>query len=342
MPPGASARQGQGGGEVSAAGHRPAVPGPVDGFEEDLAAELLVVALVAVVDDVPLAARALDEGAVAARPPGLGGVGAAQERVVGHVLPGAVDGARARHDDHVPGGGPGGAADGGDEVVPAVAHEVLGPLQGVGLDDPVLGVAPAVVDVGDGAGGGQAVAGQAHAVDAAEEQVALAVLADGVARVDVAADAQVDGLGPLALDVVGPDDGDGGGVHARPGGRHEGDVHVEAALVLDQVGGEDAAPGVRAGGADRLPVDEVGRAPQDEGGAGLEGGEGEVVDVPHAQDGGVGAVAAHDGVAVGAVAEVGAALVLGAAAPGGGGGLAGGGGGDDHVSLSVRRGRVRR
>ena len=254
-----------------------------------------------------------------ARVPGLGGIGAAQERVGGHVLPGAVDGARARHDDHVPGGGPGGAADGGDEVVPPVADHVLGPLQGVGLDDPVGGVAPAVVDALGLAVGGQAVGGQAHAVDAVEEQVARPVLADGVTGVDVAAQPGVEGAVPLPLDVVGPHDGDGGLVHARPGGGHEGDVQVEAPLVLDEVHGEDAAPRLGADGADGLPVHEVGRAEQDDGGAGLEGGEGHVVPLPDAQDGGVGVVPAHDGVAVGAVAEVGAALVLNAAPPRGGG-----------------------
>ena len=317
--PGAAAGQGQGVGEVAAAGRRPAVLGPVDRFEEDLAAQPLGAPFVGVVDDVPLAAGTLEQGAVPARVPGLGGVGAAQERVGGHVLPGAVDGARARHDDHVPGGGPGGAADGGDEVVPPVAHHVLGPLQGVGLDDPVGGVVPAVVDALGPAVGGQAVGGQAHAVDAVEEQVALPVLADGVTGVDVAAQPGVEGAVPLPLDVVAPHDGDGGLIHARPRGGHEGDVHVVAAGVLDQVGGEDAAPRLGAGGADGLPVHEVGRAEQDEGGTGLEGGEGHVVGLAHAQERGVGVVASHDGVAVGAVAEVGAALVLNAAAPRGGG-----------------------
>jgi len=161
--------------------------------------------------------------------------------------------------------------------------------------------------------------GQAHAVDAVEEQVARPVLADGVTGVDVAAQPGVEGAVPLPLDVVGPHDGDGGLVHARPGGGHEGDVQVEAPLVLDEVHGEDAAPRLGADGADGLPVHEVGRAEQDDGGAGLEGGEGHVVPLPDAQDGGVGVVPAHDGVAVGAVAEVGAALVLNAAPPRGGG-----------------------
>ena len=64
--PGAAAGQGQGVGEVAAAGRRPAVLGPVDRFEEDLAAQPLGAPLVGVVDDVPLAAGALEQGAVPA------------------------------------------------------------------------------------------------------------------------------------------------------------------------------------------------------------------------------------------------------------------------------------
>src|SRR5690348_5387347 len=94
---------------------------------------------------------------------------------------------------------PGRAADRADQVKPVTATEELGPLQGVGLGHPVIGVTPAVIDVLDRSVRGQAVVRQPDAPHPVQEQVALPVLADHVPRVDGAGDAEPMRYGNLLL-----------------------------------------------------------------------------------------------------------------------------------------------
>ncbi|KAG1166829.1 hypothetical protein G6F35_017970 [Rhizopus arrhizus] len=51
----------------------------------------------------------------------------------------------------------------------------------------------------------QTIVGQLHIVAAAQEQIALAVLAHRMTGIDVAPQADIDRRAPRALDVIGPD-----------------------------------------------------------------------------------------------------------------------------------------
>src|SRR5690606_36588761 len=190
--------------EVAAAGQEPAVVGPLDRLQQRLPAKGPVSVLVAVVDHPPAAVGTFDHGGVAARPPRFVAAPGAGDRIVRRVLPRPVDRLGARGDHHVSGRRAGGAAHRGGHVVPLPALVDLRAFLGVALDVPALGVLPAVVDVLRFADHAQPVVGQLHVVAPAEEQVALPVLADRVARVDVLAQAQLHRLAPRAADVVGP------------------------------------------------------------------------------------------------------------------------------------------
>ena len=55
--------------QISTEHLEPAVAGPFDRFEQDLAAQRAVTVLVAMVDQPPVAGGAFDRGGVATRPP---------------------------------------------------------------------------------------------------------------------------------------------------------------------------------------------------------------------------------------------------------------------------------
>ena len=188
---------------------------------------------------------------MAARPPRLGRVLGAGDRVAGVVLPRPVHRPRARDDHHVPGRRAAGAADRADEVEPLAAPEELRALERVRLGDPLVGVPPAVVDLLEFAHGRQPVVGELDAAHPAREEVARAVLADDMAGVDHSADAEVDRLRPRAAHRVGVDHEDRRVGQRRPRRRDERDVDEEAAVVLGDVDGERVADRVRQRGASR-------------------------------------------------------------------------------------------
>ncbi|SOT95531.1 hypothetical protein LMG19146_00150 [Xanthomonas arboricola pv. fragariae] len=249
---------------------------------------------------------------MAARPPRLVGAPGAGDRVVGRVLPGAVDRARTRGDHHVPGRRAGGAADGGGHVVPAVVAGDLGAFLRVAFHVPAFRVFPAVVDVLGRADHLEAVVGELHVIAAAQEQIALAVLAHRVAGVDVLAQADIDRRAPRTLDVVGPDH-EVAALALVATARRE--VDVVALAVLDQVRRPDRADVLGDGMAQRLPVDQIARMPDRQARVGVERGQREVVVLPVLEYRRVGVIAGQHRVEEGAVALVGDALVFDAALP---------------------------
>ena len=124
-----------------------------------------------------------------------------------------------------------------------------------------------------------------------------------------AADLQVDGIAPRPADVVGPH-------HVvRAIGADPGEVDVVAALVLDEIGGPDRADVLAQRRADRRPVHQVARVPDDQPRIGVERRERHVVVVAVLQHRRVGVIAGEDRVEEGAVAQVRLALTLDAAGP---------------------------
>ncbi|KAG1360510.1 hypothetical protein G6F61_014337 [Rhizopus arrhizus] len=95
----------------------------------------------------------------------------------------------------------------------------------------------------------QTIVGQLHIVAAAQEQIALAVLAHRMTGIDVAPQADIDRRAPRALDVIGPD-------HevAAPASGTGREVDEVAPLVLDDVRRPDRADVAGDGMAERLPV----------------------------------------------------------------------------------------
>ena len=243
----------------------PAVVGEADGIEQALPPQRPVPVLEPVIERPPRAIGGLDQRCVPARPPRFSGRLRAHDRIGRVVHPRAVEGTRTGNNDHVPGRGAGGTAHGGGHVIPASALADLRAFLGVGLHVPAFRVLPTVVHVLGRADHAQPVVGQLHVVAAAEEQVALAVLAYRVAGVDVAAQADVDRRTPRALDVIGPDHE----IAARiTGARRE--VDEVAALMLDDVRRPDRAHVAGNRMAERLPVDQVARVPDRQAGVGVE------------------------------------------------------------------------
>ena len=129
-------------GKVAAEGLRPPVGGPGERLKEHLAAKGTKAVLVTVVQQPPIARRALDRSGMAARPPGLVPVKGSNDRIVRAVLPGTSDRTRAGHHDHVAGRGPCGAALAREHVEPTLAAQELGALQREAFDDPVVVALP--------------------------------------------------------------------------------------------------------------------------------------------------------------------------------------------------------
>ena len=117
------------------------------------------------------------------------------------------------------------------------------------------------------------------------------------------------GIAPRPADVVGPHHV----VRAvRPDPR---EVDVVAPLVLDEIRGPDRADVLAQRRADRRPVHQVARLPDDQPRIGVERRERHVVVVAVLQHRRVGVIAGEDRVEEGAIAQVGLALALDAAGP---------------------------
>ncbi len=285
----AAARHRDGARHIVAGGFHPAVVGPLDRLQQRLASEVVVAVFVGVVDEVPLlAVGALDERGMAARPPFLRGGGGAHDGVVGRVFPRAVDALRARHDHHVAGRRAGRAALREHHVVVVAAAHDLRAFLGKRLHFPVLGVFPTVVDLLHGAGDAEAVVRQRRIGSTTEEDVAFSVRADGVPRID-AADLQVDRLAPRSANVVG--------IHHHVGeaGRAERrKIDVETPVVVREIGRPDVADVAVECRADRLPVHQIARVPDQKAGHALERRVDHVVVRAALEHRGIGTVAGED------------------------------------------------
>src|SRR5688572_23521893 len=153
------------------------------------------------------------------------------------------------------------------------------------------------------------VVGEPDPVAAREEEPARAVLADGMARVDMVGQLEIYGIAPRPLDPVGPDD-----VAGVRRGLHR-NIEEIAALVPDQLRRPDRADVAGEGGGDRPPVHQVAAMPDDEAGIGIEGREGHVIIGAILEDGRIGMVAGDDRVEEGAVAEIRLALAFESLSP---------------------------
>ena len=262
-------------------------------LQERLAAEVVVAVLVGVVDDIPAAVRRVDERAVAAGPPAVGVVIGVHERVVGRLLPRAVQALAAGDGHEVARGRACGAALGGDEVPPVTDLADLRAFHREPFGEPALGDLPAVPDLLQGTGDGvHAVVGQLDALAAAEEEPLLSVVTHGRAGVDLA-DVQVDRVAPGTVRRVGRDHPVAAVV--------DREIDVELVPDLGDVRGPDAAQVGLQGIADGLPVHQVLRVPDHQARVVVERRMGHVVVVTVPHDGRVGIVAPEDGVGVGPV-----------------------------------------
>src|ERR1035441_157912 len=123
-----------------------------------------------------------------------------------------------------------------------------------------------------------------------------------------------------------------------------GEVDVEAAFVLAEIRGPDAADVAMQGGGDGPPVHQIGRAPDEQAGSIVEAGVGEEEIVTHADGAGVGVVSAQDGVAIDRVG-LGQKPARGGGQGEGGGGAGGGlkkAAASEHSGTSVTPGKLAR
>ena len=207
------------------------------------------------------------------------------QRIVGAVLPGAEGGLAAGDDHHVARGRAGGAAFRGHEIVPVAPLEKLGGFQPEAFRFPLLGELPSVIDLLRASRRGQAVGRQRRHKAIVRVQIAVAVLGHDMARVD-AAHVQLHRRGPGALGPVRRDDV----VLALA----RGIVDVELPVHLADVRGEDGVVSIFHGPRDGLPVDEVRRMPDQQGGEIGERGMRHVKIVSVPQDRRIGVVARED------------------------------------------------
>ena len=294
--------------QVAALHTKPAVAGPFDGIEQRLPPERPIAIFIAVIDAPPVARRAFDERGMAARPPFFGGRFGVDERIGGAILPGSVDRLRPRRDDHVAGRRARGAADRGDHVIIIAVAGDLRPFGREAFDHPVGGVAPRVIDMLGLADARQSVVGEADAVAARQEQPARPILADRMAGVDMVGQIEIDRVAPRPLDPVGPD-------HPARVRTLCWDVEIVAAVMLAEFGRPHRADIAGERGADRAPVHQIARMPDDQARIAVEGREGHIIVGAVLQDRRVGMVARHDRVEEASVAEVGLALAVEAFRP---------------------------
>src|ERR1035441_5582347 len=123
-----------------------------------------------------------------------------------------------------------------------------------------------------------------------------------------------------------------------------GEVDVEAAFVLAEIRGPDAADVAMQGGGDGPPVHQIGRAPDEQAGSIVEAGVGEEEIVTHADGAGVGVVSTQDGVAIDRVG-LGQKPARGGGQGEGGGGARGGlkkAAASEHSGTSVTPGKLAR
>ncbi len=245
---------------------------------------------------------------MAARPPFFGGRNGANERVGGAIFPWPVDRLRPRRDDHMAGRRPGGAADRGDHVIIGATPRDLRPLGRETLDDPVGRIAPRVIDMLGLADARQSVIRQANAIAPRQEQPARPVFADRMAGVDMVRQIEIDRVAPRSLDPVGPD---------HPAGVRAlcGNVEIIAAVMLAEFGRPDRTDVAGQRGADRAPVHQIARMPDDQARIAIEGREGHIIVGAVLQDRRIGMVARHDRVEETSVAKVGLALAIEASCP---------------------------
>ena len=251
--------RGQRRGEVTAGCAGPPVVVPFDGFQECLPAQSGKAVFVAVVDAPPLSAWPFKQGGVALAPPRLVGIPRPDDGVAGAVLPRTMYRTRAGDRHHVPGGGTRRAAHRRREVKPVAAAGELWSFEGVRLRNPVIGVAPAVVDVLHWSVRSQSVVGEPDAADSAEEQIAAAVLSHRVPWIDMPFDAQVDRLAPGASHTLGMNDIRQHRCRRVRGDSSGNDRYVDKvpAVHFAHVDGKHAADGRGKGGPQRLPVQKI-------------------------------------------------------------------------------------
>ena len=246
---------------------------------------------------------------MAARPPGLGVGGGADQRVARVLLPRAVERAAARGDHHVPGRRPRGAADRAEQIEPVAAAVDFGALRAEAFDLPFGGIMPRIVDVLDRPDHAQPIGGETHPVAARQEQPARSVLGHGVTRVDVIGQAERRGVGPRSVDAVRPRNEDVVGLGL------DRDVEKIARAQLGQARRPDRADVARQRGTAGLPVHQIARVPDGQSGIGIEARKRQEVIRAVLEDRGIGVVAGQDRVEERAVAKVGDPLVVVSAPP---------------------------
>ena len=243
---------------------------------------------------------------MAARPPHLAGRSRALDRIVRAVFPRSVDRARPRGNDHVARCGAAGAAHRVDQIEIITPAKQLGTLGRKRLGDPVVRIMPRGVGGLHGTGGCQAIICQRHALAIVEEQVAAAILADDMARIDQAADLEVDRITPRPSHRRRMDHEDIGEARQRRGPRrlHERDVDEIAPVMSGNIDRKHSAQRLLQGRAKRTPVHQIARMPDQQPRRGIERGMRHVVVVAVLQDGRIGIIAREHRIEIGAIAAI--------------------------------------
>ena len=298
-------------GQVPARGLEPAILAPAHRFQQALPAQGPEILLIAVRDQIPVAClRPLDKGCMATRPPGLLTGPGAHLGIVRRMFPRPVNRARTGRNHHVAGRRTGGAADGGEHVEPVAPAQHFRAFRAEAFHIPIFRIAPGVVDMFHRPVDGEAVIAEANAIAVGQEEVALAVLADDMAGIDMFGQPQIDRFAPWPGRMIGMDDIDG-----PVAVRSRRDVDVVAALMPDQVRRPDRADGREQGRRQGLPVHQVLRLPDHQPGIGVEGGEGEIVGVAILDDRGIRMVSGQDRIEKRPVTPVRLALPVRTASP---------------------------
>src|SRR5665213_4074744 len=172
--------------EVAPGHSRPSIRIPQEWLQQHLTAKRAETVLITVVSQPPVSHRPLHGGAVPTRPPRLGGAGSTDNGIARAVLPRTVDRAGTRYDHHVTGRRTRRPALAREQLDPAIAAQDLRPFQRGRLDNPVLRDRPAAIDLFDRPVFPQPIVADPNARAAVQEEVALAVLADRVAWIDIA------------------------------------------------------------------------------------------------------------------------------------------------------------
>ena len=172
------------------------------------------------------------------------------------------------------------------EVVPTVVISQFGTLEAEALSLPRVRVFPAIIDMFLFADGTQAVIAQTDNITTRGVQPTTAVTALYMAGVN-ALQVQVDGLAPRSTDVISPHHivGPVGGI-----------VDVILPVAFGQVGGPNITRSRGKDTTERLPMNQVGRVPDEETGLILECGVRHVIIIAITQDRRVRIITRQDGV----------------------------------------------